>query len=136
MPHHYTRYFTPTEANDLLPEVVGLIGQIIRRINRAHALASQTATVDGSLMPAVDTDLSALQTEINQRIQWINSAGVAIKMLAPATISFPALRCGQEVHLVWSEGDDAVQWWSQQGEPSDERHAVASDPESWWEWVH
>lgn len=136
MSHPYSRYFTPSEANTLLPEIVGLLGQVIRRINRAHALASQTASVGGALMPAVDTDLSALRTEINQRIHWINHAGVEIKMLAPATIAFPALRCGQEVHLVWSEGDAGVQWWSPQGDPSEERESIVNDPESWWEWVH
>ena len=94
------------------------------------------ASVDGALMPAVDTDLSALQNEINQRIQWINTAGVEIKMLAPATIAFPALRCGQEVHLTWSEGDASVLWWSSDGDASDDRQSIAADPISWWEWVH
>jgi hypothetical protein len=136
MQHGYKRYFTPDEASSMLPEVIGLIGQIVRRINQAHVVAARTALSDGALMPAVDLDLSTLQLEINQRIQWITDAGVELKLLAPATISFPALRCGQQVHLTWVEGDTTVSRWSVQGDPSEDRLSVDADPISWWEWVH
>jgi len=136
MQYPYTRFFTPDEANEMIPDILGVVGQIIRRINSAHNIAAYAASLDGGLAPATDFDLSALQVEINQRLQWITDAGVELKLLAPATVSFPALRCGQEVRLHWREGDASVSWWSDGRTEPEDRHLVAADPAGWWEWVH
>jgi hypothetical protein len=136
MLHDYPRYFTPVEANELIPDIVGIVGQIIRRINSAHNIAVSAASVDGAIAPSTDFNLSALQVEINQRLQWITDTGVELKLLAPATLSFPALRCGREVRLRWCEGDASVSWWSEGWNESEERHLVVADPAGWWEWVH
>jgi hypothetical protein len=120
----------------MVPDILGVVGQIIRRINSAHHLAASAASVDGRIAPATDFNLSALQLEINQRLQWITDSGVELKLLAPATVSFPALRCGQEVRLHWSEGESSISWWSEGTGESNERHLVAADPAGWWEWLH
>jgi hypothetical protein len=136
MQQSYTRFFTPSEANEIIPDIRGVVGQIIRRINSAHHLAASAASSVGGLAPVTDFNLSALQVEINQRLQWITDSGVELKLLAPATVSFPALRCGQEVRLHWSEGDASVSWWSNGRFEEEERHLIKADPEGWWEWLH
>jgi hypothetical protein len=106
------RWFTPNEANALLPYLLPMIDELITRVERAQGVASllQNST-ETSQQWAVARDLEELQQAARDTLSGIEAHGVEIKGVRPALLDFPALKHGQEVCLCWSEGEELVAWW-------------------------
>ena len=106
------RYFTVAEANELLPEVVGMVSQIAERIQRARALLDSVKNApDSPEKNATVEEIDELRVEIEALSDEISEAGVEIKELSPALLDFPALMNGREVYLCWREGEAGVDHW-------------------------
>ena len=117
------RYFTPDEANALLPEVretaETLVGHrralVEANAKRAH-LASQIAGNGGDFDPQEPRELEeVLQREaeaVGHAIERLESLGVLVKDADRGLVDFPALReNGEEVLLCWQVGEDEVAHW-------------------------
>ena len=100
------RYFTPDEANALLPEVreaaETLVGHrramIEATAKRAH-LASQIAGNGGDFDPQEPREL---EEELEREAEALDRG----------LVDFPALRQnGEEVLLCWQVGEDAIAFW-------------------------
>jgi hypothetical protein len=117
------RYFTPDEANALLPEVreaaETLVGHrralVEANANRAH-LASQIAGNGGDFDPQEPRELEeVLQREaeaVGHAIERLEGLGVLVKDADRGLVDFPALReNGEEVLLCWQVGEDEIAFW-------------------------
>jgi len=117
------RYFTPDEANALLPEVRETAETLVghRRVlveanaKRAH-LASQIAGNGGDFDPQEPRELEeVLQREaeaVGHAIERLESLGVLVKDADRGLVDFPALReNGEEVLLCWQVGEDEIAFW-------------------------
>ena len=117
------RYFTPDEANALLPEVreaaETLVGHrralVEANAKRAH-LASQIAGNGGDFDPQEPRELEeVLQREaeaVGHAIERLEGLGVLVKDADRGLVDFPALReNGEEVLLCWHVGEDEIAFW-------------------------
>ncbi len=116
------RYFTPAEANELLPTVRPLVEQMV-----AHRRALAVATVrhariatkiagnGGGVRPHEVDDLQAAideeAAEIVRCVAELQELGVLVKDLDEGLVDFPALRGSEEVLLCWRLGEDEVGFW-------------------------
>jgi len=117
------RYFTPDDANALLPEVreaaETLVGHrralVDANAKRAH-LTSQIAGNGGDFDPQEPRELEeVLQREaesVGHAIERLEGLGVLVKDADRGLVDFPALReNGEEVLLCWQVGEDEIAFW-------------------------
>jgi hypothetical protein len=117
------RYFTPDEANALLPEVreaaETLVGHrralIEATAKRAH-LASQIAGNGGDFDPQEPRELEEeLEREagaMGHAVERLEGLGVLVKDADRGLVDFPALReNGEEVLLCWQLGEEEIAFW-------------------------
>jgi hypothetical protein len=116
------RYFTPEEANELLPTVRPLVERLVAH-RRALALATvrhariaaKIAGNGGGVRPhEVDELQRAIEAEAEEvvrRVEELQELGVLVKDLDEGLVDFPALRGDEEVLLCWRLGEDEVAFW-------------------------
>ena len=116
------RFFTPEEANALLPQVRQLAQQLVE--HRADQLAAQARQVEiaagvarngGGLDPTASAQLAgAIATAeegVRDAVASLLELGVLVKDLDSGLVDFPSLREGEEVLLCWQLGEERVAWW-------------------------
>lgn len=115
-------YFTPEEANELLPTVRPIVERMV-----AHRRALAVATVrhariatkiagnGGGVRPhevdELQTKLDAEAAEIVRCVDELQELGLLVKDLDQGLVDFPALRRDEEVLLCWRLGEDEVSFW-------------------------
>ena len=116
------RYFTPDEANALLPEVRSLVEQMVshrRALARATVRHSQIATkiagngggVDPHEIDELQERIDAEAAAVVEAVETLQRLGVQVKDLDEGLIDFPALRGTEEVLLCWQLGEDEIAYW-------------------------
>jgi hypothetical protein len=94
------RYFTPAEAEALLPEVD-------RLLERAQDLLTQFEQVQRT-----NGHAHRVQAKLNSVVDEIQSRGVIVRDVRSGLIDFPALRDNQEIYLCWRRGEPLrIEWW-------------------------
>lgn len=132
-PPRYTRYFTPDEANAVLPVVIGHMARIADRVQHARRLAEDVrgGEADEEAMRRLDE----VRVEIEGLVDAIHGQGAEVKGLSPGLVDFPALKNGVEVYLCWREGEDRIEWWHPLHTGVAGRQRIADAPAS-WEWCN
>lgn len=120
-PRKKKKYFTPEQANAMLP----LVEAIVKDISRlANALRDRRARLDrlnqggvgkglitaGQLeeeQAAWDQDAERLQ----ECVEELTGLGVEMKDPSMGLVDFPGLRDGREVCLCWKLGESRLEWW-------------------------
>ncbi len=129
------RYFTPDEANALLPEVLPLLYALVDVIVNAGEVAELLeATENPSERAAVNRDLEELRIASRDQLAEITAMGVQVKRVQPLLLDFPAQHNGQEVLLCWREGEEMVTWWHPIHTGIRGRRPVADEPAASWEY--
>lgn len=117
-----TRYFTPEEANALLPVVRPLVEEMVerRRVQvaaeeREETLGVRIAGNGSGIEPGeparVSEELDEAVRELAATVDRLNELGVQVKDLDTGLVDFPALREGEEVLLCWQLGEEEIAWW-------------------------
>ena len=109
------RYFTPAEANVLLPTIKPLMGELLERRAKAVRMSKEIT----ALLQRSHIDFGgALPTEIAQEFiliedlqHKIKSYGCIVKNLEAGLIDFLAQIDGRDVYLCWRYGEDTVQYY-------------------------
>jgi hypothetical protein len=116
------RYFTVSEANELLPEVRSLAESLVEH-RRGMRLAAErrarlTARIAGNGGDLDPQEPSELDEEFERESQAVARAaadlqrlGVQVKDLDRGLVDFPALHKGEEVLLCWQVGEDEIGHW-------------------------
>jgi hypothetical protein len=116
------RYFTPEQANELLPSVRLLVEQLVSH-RRAlavatvrHArIATKIAGNGGGVRPhEVDELQSTIDAEaagVVRCVEELQALGVLVKDLDQGLVDFPARNGDDEVLLCWRLGEDEVAFW-------------------------
>jgi hypothetical protein len=116
------RYFTPEEANELLPEVRPIAEELVARRRafvvttaRRARLASRIAGNGGDFDPqeprALEEQLEQEGEAVARCVERLDRLGVLVKDLDRGLLDFPALRAGEEVLLCWQVGESEVAYW-------------------------
>lgn len=130
-------YFTPAEANELLPKLMDDIDLLSEGVGNARELNEVLAgESDPARRAAIARDLDELHLDARDALGRIQSHGVEIKGLDPALLDFPALHLGREVLLCWVEGEDCVTHWHPVHTGFAGRTPIADEPASSWEYCN
>jgi hypothetical protein len=116
------RYFTPSEANELLVEVRPLVESLVEHrqgmrlaAERRARLTARIAGNGGDLDPQepgeLDEQFQRESQAVTQAAERLERLGVLVKDLDTGLVDFPALRKGEEVLLCWQVGEDEVAHW-------------------------
>lgn len=130
-----TRYFTPEEANALLPDLIRKMAEISDQARRARSLAEGANRVEGG-EPTARARLEQIQRAVNEMVAAIAADGVLVKGTDPGLLDFPALRHGQEVYLCWREGEDRIDHWHPIHTGVAGRQELDYGDLGAWEWVN
>ena len=129
-------FFTPTEANALLPSVRKILERATTQFRRHNHLMH--ALRNGQVVPgkraAVLREVERLRGEINDDLESLQDLGIEIKGLQEGLIDFPALRNGEEVCLCWRLGEERVGWWHPLTTGVQGRQVLNPEDGSWEIW--
>ena len=131
------RYFTPAEANQVLPALIVQMGQARELLARSRGLvvAAAVGRSDREL-DEVRAESRALQEQIRALIEDIHERGVQVKGIDPGLLDFPALRHGLEVLLCWKEGEARIGFWHPLSTGLKGRQPIEETSEAAWEWCN
>ena len=115
------RYYTLSEANEMLPQLSQLIELMQAQRRQLELLQGRSKVVaqktrgNGNHNPGEDVALAkatkqvedALQAAIKQLQDW----DIELKDLQTGLIDFPALREGRVVYLCWQLGEPEIAYW-------------------------
>jgi len=116
------RYFTPSEANELLAEVRPLAESLVEHrqgmrlaAERRARLTARIAGNGGDLDPQepgeLDEQFQRESQAVTHAAERLERLGVLVKDLDAGLVDFPALHEGEEVLLCWQVGEDEVAHW-------------------------
>ena len=103
-------YFTPQDANRILPEVKKLFSSITIQKNKVIKLQEELQRMvnDGTkFTPFINKkqELNNAVFKLYQIIAELENKGVMIKSVDEGLLDFPSLRFDEEVWLCWKEGE-------------------------------
>lgn len=109
------RYFTPDEANALLPEIEPLVGELLnRRARVAHLgrqiddrLADLRTDFAGPQATLLAQEFAAIETLVST----IQSHGCVVKSLEAGLVDFLAEIDGRDVYLCWRYGEPRIAYY-------------------------
>jgi hypothetical protein len=116
------RYFTPSEANELLAEVRPLAESLVEHrdgmrlaAERRARLTARIAGNGGDLDPQepgeLDEQFERESQAVARAVEGLQHLGLLVKDLDRGLVDFPALHNGEEVLLCWQVGEDEVAYW-------------------------
>ena len=97
-----TRYFTPDQANHMLPLVRAIVWDILEKGNDLRSLGTEGRGVSPRFQRAM-AGITSLVAELEE-------LGCSYKDIGFQTglVDFPALISGQEIYLCWQSDEDAI----------------------------
>jgi hypothetical protein len=117
------RYFTPDEANELLPRVRvaaetlvehrrALVEATAKRTELATQIAGNGGDFDPQEPRELEEELEREAEAVTRTVASLEELGVQVKDLDRGLVDFPALRAnGEEVLLCWQVGEDEIGFW-------------------------
>jgi len=130
------RYFTPDEANKLLPVVVSKVSEVQRTLQEGRTVRAGLRAVTAADRQVAADRLEELARHARALLEDIAEAGVHVKGVEPALLDFPAVLNGQEVYLCWRDGEPQVGWWHPIQTGMAGRQPVDYEALSRWEWCN
>lgn len=110
-----TRYFTVQQANELLPTLEPLVGELLERRARVVATRKELGEVMDDLHKNVGGRVHSEMVQdfmvIEQLVARIQSYGCVLKDMNSGLLDFLAKREGREIYLCWRYGEPRVAFY-------------------------
>ena len=124
-------YFTPQDANKILPEVHRRFSQIIVLRNKVisiqddlHEISNQVS--NSHTLISKKQELNNVVSLLYRQIEVLEKRGVMIKSVDDGLVDFPSLRFDEEVWLCWKYGETEIKFWHSRDEGFLGRKPLAS----------
>jgi hypothetical protein len=91
-------FFTPSRANEVLPEVRGIVEQVIAIKKEADAVKD-------------DDEMTDAMERMEKEIKKLEELGCLLKDMSSGLVDFPAVRLGTRVWLCWKLTEERVAYW-------------------------
>ena len=106
------KYFTPEEANDLLPTLQPLMKEVLNRRARVSHAAQQEQTLLADFQSNIGNEATSTMVRdfvaIETLLEEIRSYGCAVKDINAGLLDFLSDRNGRDVFLCWKYGEPEV----------------------------
>ena len=102
------RFFTPQDANQILPQVKKIVEEILSNAQEARSLitAADPLTVHDQRLITIDQRIKGLMTQLEEMgchyKDWSFEIGL---------VDFPAIIHGRKALLCWRSDEPAVEWF-------------------------
>jgi hypothetical protein len=109
-------YFTPQDANKILPEVHRRFSQIIALRNRVISIQENLQDISNEVSNfnafiSKKQELNQVVSRLYKQIEELEKRGVMIKSVDDGLVDFPSLRFDEEVWLCWKYGESEIKFW-------------------------
>lgn len=109
-------FFTPVEANSILPEVKVKFANILMQRNNIMNLQAELESVASQevshkLFFIKKVQVNKAITEMYKDIEKLEGLGILIKSFDEGLLDFPSKRFNEEVWLCWKMGEDKIKFW-------------------------
>ena len=115
------RFFSPEEANELLPQVRALVEGMVRArrklvdAEQAHGTVGRAVAGNGGLDPQEERDtreaVEDLSAQVGRAVAALGELGVLVKDAESGLVDFPSRRGEEIVLLCWKLGEERVAYW-------------------------
>lgn len=119
------RYFTVEEANQTLPLVKAVVGDIVRqyqeiqqrkeRLSRIRPPQKKPRATGGTLydeeVRQIEEELEKEVARLQEYVLELHALGVELKDFNKGLVDFPAKQDGREIYLCWFLGEHEVSHW-------------------------
>ncbi|MEX0703566.1 MAG: DUF2203 domain-containing protein [Planctomycetales bacterium] len=119
------RFFTVEQANQRLPLVRAIVGDIMQLYREVHerkerlsrirhlpgASSRNEESVYGQEVKQIEDDLEKDILRLEEFVDELKELGVELKDPLAGLIDFPARLEGREVYLCWKHGEDEIAYW-------------------------
>ena len=119
------KYFTVTEANQRLPLVRAIVGDIVRLYNDVHERRERLArlrqlpgaqkrdpsTPHGEELQQMEEELDRDIDKLQAFVEELEELGVELKDPVIGLVDFRARIEGREAYLCWKLGEPEIAWW-------------------------
>lgn len=135
----YDRYFTPLEAEQLIPTLEKIL-EGIQSTQRAldasdgeFTFLAKKITTSGGMRVNLDhwrsqrVQREALATKIAQDVGTLKGIGVVLKDVGTGLVDFPAILENEEIFLCWKSGETQIQYWHRIGDDYASRKRLTAD---------
>jgi hypothetical protein len=119
------KYFTIDEANNALPLVRAIVGDIVAKYSEVSERKSRLDQIRdprsnrdrgsqdlyGEELAQVEEELEKEISQLQEFIDELEKLGIELKDISRGLIDFPSLMDGREVYLCWLLGEDEIGHW-------------------------
>ena len=114
-------YFTPQDANRILPEVKKIFSSITTQRNQVIKLQEELQMMVNESTRLTHfinkkKELNKAVFKLYETIAHLENKGVMIKSVDEGLLDFPSLRFDEEVWLCWKEGENEIKFWHRKDE--------------------
>lgn len=109
-------FYTPNQANEILPEIKRRFNKIIDKRNEIILIQSELNNIiDGYQSFKIFFDkkkeLNKTITSLYKEIEEVEEFGILIKSLDEGLVDFPSKRFNEEVWLCWKIEEEKIRFW-------------------------
>ena len=117
-----TRYYTLSEANELVPwlkETFGRLASLTQRMGQGQRelldvlrQSKRNGHSDtGAQIQEKRREIKAATEETNRMLREITDKGIEVRDVARGLVDFPSQRDGRDVYLCWTLRENQVKFW-------------------------
>ena len=109
-------FFTTTEANDALPDVIKKFEYSLSKKNEVNKLEQKlqlrlSTTNSFEQYVTLKQNLNSAVTKFYESVELLESTGVVVKSIEQGLLDFPSKRFDEEVWLCWKYGETEIKFW-------------------------
>jgi hypothetical protein len=109
-------FYTPDQANDLLPEIKKRFIKIINKRNEIVMIQNELNSIISYNRPfeiffQKKNELNRTISSLYKEIEEVEEFGILIKSLDEGLVDFASLRFDEEVWLCWKVEEEKIRFW-------------------------
>ncbi len=109
-------FFTTTEANNALPDVIKKFENALTKKNEVTKLEQQlqlslSTTNSFEEYMTLKQHLNSAITKFYESVEILENTGVVVKSIEQGLLDFPSKRFDEEVWLCWKYGETEIKFW-------------------------
>jgi hypothetical protein len=109
-------FYTPDQANELLPEIKMRFNKIIDKRNEIILIQSELNNIIDGFQPFKiffdkKKELNKTISSLYKEVEEVEEFGILIKSLDEGLVDFPSKRFNEEVWLCWKIEEEKIRFW-------------------------
>jgi hypothetical protein len=109
-------FYTPQQANDLLPEIKKRLIKIINKRNEIVMIQNELNSIISDnrsfeIFFGKKNELNTIISSLYKEIEEVEELGVLIKSLDEGLVDFASKRFDEEVWLCWKVEEETIKFW-------------------------